>query len=231
MRTDPLLRESVECGDLVLADGMPLVWLSRLKRHPLPERVAGIDLMFELFKLADRQRLRVYLLGAHADTLSRVVEIVKCEYPHMVIAGFRDGYFRDDEQEAVAREIHAAAPDILLVAVSSPKKECFMRRWGSFLQVPVCHGVGGSFDVLAGKTRRAPRWMQSLGLEWLYRLLQEPRRLWKRYLLTNLRFALLAAADVLRPSPPSSPARGALRDELQPRLHPIPEAPSRLADP
>ncbi len=196
MRSDAFLRESVESGDLVLADGMSLVWLSRLKGRPLPERVAGIDLMFELFRLAHRERLRVYFLGAGADTLSRVIEVVRRDYPNMVIAGFRDGYFRDDQEEQVAGEVRSAAADVLLVAMSSPKKEYFMRRWGDSLGVPLCHGVGGSFDVLAGKTRRAPRWMQRLGLEWFYRLIQEPRRLWKRYLITNVRFLHLAILDL-----------------------------------
>ncbi len=197
MRSDAILRESVESGDLILADGMPLVWLSRLKRRPLPERVAGIDLMFELLRLADRQRLRVYFLGAERDTLRRVVDVARHDYPNLVVAGFRDGYFREDQEEEVARAIGVSAADILFVAISSPKKELFICRWGSVLRVPVCHGVGGSFDVMAGKTRRAPRWMQGLGLEWFYRLMQEPRRLWKRYLVTNVEFATLACLDLL----------------------------------
>ena len=197
MRRDPLLRESVESGDLVLADGMPLVWLSRLTGRPLPERVAGIDLMFELFKLADRHGFRVYLLGARLDTLQRVVELVRREYPGLVIAGWQDGYFDDDAQERVAQAIRAAGPDILLVAMSSPKKELFMRRWAPYMAVPVVHGVGGSFDVMAGVTRRAPRWMQRSGLEWLYRVFQEPGRMWKRYLVTNACFIGLALREIL----------------------------------
>jgi len=197
MLSDPVLRESVESGDLILADGMPLVWLSRLKGRPLPERVAGIDLMYEMFKLADRQGLRVFLLGAKADTLERVVEIAQQRYPGMVIAGYQDGYSSDEQQEHVARMIKEACPDVLLVAMSSPKKEIFMKRWGEFMDVPVCHGVGGSFDVMAGATRRAPAWMQRLGLEWLYRIFQEPGRMWKRYLTTNLIFARRAPACVL----------------------------------
>jgi len=197
MRRDPLLRESVESSDIVLADGAPLVWLSRLKRTPLPERVAGIDLMFELFRLADELALRIYLLGAKAETLDRVAEIARRDYPRMVIAGRRDGYFSQAQEEDVARDIRDARPHILLVAMSSPKKEIFMQRWASFFHVPVCHGVGGSFDVMAGVTRRAPRWMQRFGLEWFYRVLQEPRRMWKRYLVTNTIFLGLAIRDLL----------------------------------
>ena len=197
LQRDSLLRESVVTGELVLADGMPLVCLSRLKRDPLPERVAGIDLMFELFRLADRGGLRVYLLGAEASTLERVVEIVRRDYPGLIVAGFRDGFFKDADAEAVATSVRDARPDILLVAMSSPKKEVFMRRFGDRMDATICHGVGGSFDVLAGNTRRAPRWMQRTGLEWFYRCLQEPRRMWRRYLVTNSKFVVLALRDIL----------------------------------
>ena len=196
MRRDPLLRESVTSGDLILADGMPLVWLSRLVGRPLPERVAGIDLMYELLQLADRRALRVFLLGARPETLSRVVAIVQQRYPRLVIAGTRDGYFPDNEAEAVAQAVRDSRPDILVVAMSSPKKELFMRKWAQYMSVPVVHGVGGAFDVVAGVTRRAPRWMQSSGLEWFYRLIQEPRRMWKRYLVTNVRFLGLALREI-----------------------------------
>ena len=196
MRRDPLLRESVTSGDLILADGMPLVWLSRLVGRPLPERVAGIDLMYELLQLADQRVLRVFLLGARPETLSRVVAIVQQRYPRLVIAGTRDGYFPDNEAEAVAQAVRDSRPDILVVAMSSPKKELFMRKWAQYMSVPVVHGVGGAFDVVAGVTRRAPRWMQSSGLEWFYRLIQEPRRMWKRYLVTNVRFLGLALREI-----------------------------------
>lgn len=197
MQRDPLLRGSVEAGDVIVADGMPLVWLSRLKRRPLPERVAGIDLMYRLFELADRKTLRVFLLGAKPDTLDRVVEIAGRQYPRMIVAGWRDGYFTAEQEEEVARTVAEARPDILLVAMTSPKKELFMNRWGDFMNVPVVHGVGGSFDVMAGLTRRAPRWMQRAGLEWFYRVLQEPRRMWRRYLVTNTLFLGLAVRDIL----------------------------------
>ncbi len=201
MRSDSLLRESVESGDLVLADGMPLVWLSRLKRQPLPERVAGIDLMYRLFDLANRGGFRVYFLGARREVLERVVEIARERYPGMVVAGWRDGYFTDEQQEEVAGAIRTSRADILVVAMSSPKKELFMKRWGDGLGVSVTHGVGGSFDVMAGVTRRAPRWMQRCGLEWLYRVIQEPRRMWKRYLVTNMYFAWMFVSELLGFSP------------------------------
>lgn len=188
MRSDPQLQESVLSGDLVLVDGMPLVWLSRLCGRPLPERVAGIDLMFRLFELADRRRLRVFLLGAEQETLERVVGISATRYPGMAIVGARHGYFAGDQEEAIARQIGASRPDILLVAMTSPKKEVFMKRWSALMGAVICHGVGGSFDVMAGRVRRAPLWMQRCGLEWLFRVVQEPRRLWKRYFYTNAIF-------------------------------------------
>jgi N-acetylglucosaminyldiphosphoundecaprenol N-acetyl-beta-D-mannosaminyltransferase len=205
MRQDKILRDSVMTGDLILVDGMPLVWLSRLTGRPIPERVAGIDLMHELFKLADARGLRVYFLGAKQDVLVKVVELAKARHPAMVVAGYRDGYFTESQEQAVAEAIRDARPDVLLVAITSPKKERFMARWGERIDVPVTHGVGGSFDVMAGLTRRAPRWMQRCGLEWFYRMMQEPSRLWKRYLVSNTKFMLIAIKEIvvsrMRPAP------------------------------
>lgn len=197
MRENRVLRDSVLTGDLILADGMPLVWLSRLTGRPLPERVAGIDLMYELFKLADAHQLRVYFLGATHEVIETVVELAAERYPRMVIAGRRNGYFNESEERGVAIAIRDARPDVLLVAITSPKKELFMARWGDVINVPVTHGVGGSFDVMAGLTRRAPGWMQRCGLEWFYRMMQEPSRLWKRYLVSNSKFMLLAVREIL----------------------------------
>jgi len=196
LRTDALLRESVVSGDLVLADGAPVVWLSRLKRTPLPERVAGIDLMFELFALADRQHLRVFLLGAKPEVLQTVKRLAEERYRGLTIAGTHDGYFDESDERRVAETIRDSHAHILFVAMTSPKKEAFMKRWMLTMNVPVTHGVGGSFDVMAGVTRRAPKWMQRCGLEWLYRVLQEPRRMWKRYLVTNTVFMMMAVKDL-----------------------------------
>jgi len=196
LRRDALLRESVVSGDLILADGAPVVWLSRLKRTPLPERVAGIDLMFELFALADRQHLRVFLLGAKPEVLQTVKHLAEQRYPGLTIAGTHDGYFNESDERRVAEMIRDSSAHILFVAMTSPKKEAFMKRWMSTMNVPVTHGVGGSFDVMAGVTRRAPIWMQRCGLEWFYRVLQEPRRMWKRYLLTNTVFMAMAVKDL-----------------------------------
>lgn len=189
MQRDPVLRRAVLASDLILADGMSVVWAARLLRRPLPERVAGIDLMTHLLARANECRYRVYCLGAAQEVLDRVTARIRREYPDLVLAGSHHGYYTADEEEAVVEEIASADPDILLVAMTSPKKEQFLARWSRRIRVPICHGVGGSFDVMAGKVDRAPPAWQRIGMEWLYRLLQEPGRLWRRYLVTNALFA------------------------------------------
>jgi N-acetylglucosaminyldiphosphoundecaprenol N-acetyl-beta-D-mannosaminyltransferase len=198
MRRDPLLRQDVLTSDLILADGASVVWASRLMGDPLPERVAGIDLMLAILRRGSARAYRVYCLGATQDVLDRAVDGMLAEFPGISIVGRRNGYFGADEEEGVARDVAAARPDVLFVAMTSPKKESFLRRWSPHMEVPVCHGVGGSFDVLAGKVRRAPLAWQRLGLEWLYRVLQEPRRLWKRYLVTNTTFCAMVLSEWLR---------------------------------
>jgi N-acetylglucosaminyldiphosphoundecaprenol N-acetyl-beta-D-mannosaminyltransferase len=198
IQKNPGLRTGLEQADLVLADGMPIVWLSRMLGNPLPERITGIDMMLELLKQADQKHYRVYFLGAEKDVLCKVIEVVRKKYPSLCIAGYKDGYFNEDQEESVAEDIKNSRADILFVAISSPKKEIFLGKWRNFIGVPICHGVGGSFDVLAGVTKRAPVWMQKSGLEWLYRLIQEPGRMWKRYLYTNIIFIKLCAVEVFK---------------------------------
>lgn len=198
MRRNPRLRAAVLQSDLILADGMAVVWASRVSQRRLPERVAGIDLFLELMRKADEKSWSVYFLGATKGVVEAVVTKATNEWPRMQIAGYRDGYFSREEAPDVAEAIGATAPDILFVAMTSPKKEEFMAAYATKMRALVTHGVGGSFDVFAGKTRRAPSWMQRLGLEWLYRVRQEPRRLWKRYLVTNSVFTAQICLDVAR---------------------------------
>jgi N-acetylglucosaminyldiphosphoundecaprenol N-acetyl-beta-D-mannosaminyltransferase len=198
MRRDPGLRGDVVSSGLILADGLPIVWASRLLGRPLPERVAGIDLMLGMLRRGHERGYRVYCLGASEDVLAATVNQIARDYPGVRVVGHQHGYFTASEEAAVATAIADARPDILLVAMTSPKKEHFLARWSDKLGVPVCHGVGGSFDVLAGKVRRAPLAWQRFGLEWLYRVKQEPRRLWRRYLVTNGAFCALLAAALLR---------------------------------
>jgi N-acetylglucosaminyldiphosphoundecaprenol N-acetyl-beta-D-mannosaminyltransferase len=196
------LQRLINDSDIVTADGQAVVWASRLLGDPLPARVTGIDLMQQLLALAERRGYRVFLLGARADTLERAVARLQARHPRLILAGHRDGYFSPAEEPAVAAAIRTAQPDMLFVALPTPQKEYFLGRWGEHIDAPFSMGVGGAIDVIAGDTRRAPRPVQRLGLEWAFRLAQEPHRLWRRYLVTNSTFlwlTLRGLAARLRP--------------------------------
>ena len=195
-RHDVCLRRSLAEADFIVADGAPIVWLSRLCGHGLPERVAGIDIMNALLSLADRKAYSVYFLGAQPEVVERAVEHVLRDHPGVRIAGYHDGYFLPEHEQHIAEMVRSSQADVLLVGMPTPKKERFLHRWRQHMCVPVCHGVGGSFDIMAGITRRAPLWMQRCGLEWLYRVIQEPRRMWKRYLVTNMVFVWLSLVEI-----------------------------------
>jgi N-acetylglucosaminyldiphosphoundecaprenol N-acetyl-beta-D-mannosaminyltransferase len=197
VRDDPRLRAIVEGCDLVSVDGQPVVWASRLLGDPLPERVTGIDLMFRLLGLAEERGYRVFVLGAKQDVLETAVARLAERYPRLAIAGFHHGYFADEESGPVREIVRAAEPHILLVAMSSPRKEYWLADHAAELGVPFSMGVGGSIDVVAGLTRRAPAFMQRHGLEWFYRFVQEPRRLGPRYLRTNARFGGLLVRELV----------------------------------
>jgi len=189
MQTDKELYNSVVSADIISADGMPLVWVSKLIGTPIPERVTGVDLMQELVKLSARENYKIYFLGASEEVVSAVVEIYRNDFGSGIIAGFRNGYFLEQEEQRIAQEIADSGANILFVAITSPKKENFLFKNKQILQrVNFIMGVGGSFDVIAGKVKRAPKWMQKSGLEWFYRILQEPKRMWRRYLVTNSLF-------------------------------------------
>jgi N-acetylglucosaminyldiphosphoundecaprenol N-acetyl-beta-D-mannosaminyltransferase len=192
------MREIVNRCGLINADGQGVVWASKLLGDPLPGRVPGLDLMHELVALAAARGYRVYILGARQEVLERAVDTLTGQHPGLTIAGYRDGYFGDEEIPEVCAAIRAAQADILFVAISSPRKEYFLGEHGDSLGVPLVMGVGGSIDVVAGVTRRAPGWMQRAGLEWLFRVLQEPGRLWKRYARSNARFAVMLARALAR---------------------------------
>src|SRR5258708_3755550 len=186
MRRNARLRDAVGGCGMVLADGQSVVWASRLLGSPLPERVAGIDLFLELLEQAARRAYRVYFLGARPDVLARMLTEVGRRYPGLAVAGARHGYFRPEEEPDIAAEIRRSDPDLLFVGMSPPRKELFVSQWGQNTRSRVVHGVGGSFDVLAGLTRRAPAWDQEHGLEWLYRAWQEPAPPGPRDAPTNL---------------------------------------------
>ena len=188
---DLALRESIVNCDIINADGQAVVWASKILKKPLPERVAGIDVMENLVKLAARKNYKIFFLGAKEEVVKKVVTRYKEEFGDDIIAGYRNGYFTKKEELEVAREIALAKPHILFVAISSPKKEIFLNTYKNHIKAPFVMGVGGSFDVVSGLVKRAPVWMQKNGLEWLYRVYQEPGRMWKRYLTTNWRFIAL----------------------------------------
>ena len=188
MRKNRALQDSVATCDIINADGQSVVWASKILRKPLPERVAGIDLMQNLVQLAHQRQYRIFFFGARADIVREVVRRYSERYSERIIAGYHHGYFAPEEEAEIAQQIAASQADILFVAISSPKKEIFLHAYKHLINVPFVMGVGGAFDVVAGKVKRAPLWMQRCGLEWLYRLQQEPRRMWKRYLVTNSLF-------------------------------------------
>jgi N-acetylglucosaminyldiphosphoundecaprenol N-acetyl-beta-D-mannosaminyltransferase len=193
MRKYEALFDAVSGCDLVLADGQAIVWASGLLGWPLPERVAGSDLFAMLLGEASRRGYRVYFLGARERVLDAMLDQIARKYTGLVIAGAREGYFRADQAADVADAIRATRPDLLFIGMSSPRKELFTAQWGQATGAKVVHGVGGSFDIMAGVTKRAPLWWQRHGFEWLYRALQEPARLGRRYLTTNVAFIALVA--------------------------------------
>ncbi|MGH8195633.1 MAG: WecB/TagA/CpsF family glycosyltransferase [Woeseiaceae bacterium] len=183
------LRDDVLSSDLILADGMSVVVASRVLGVPLPERITGIDLMMSILQRGSESAYRCYCLGATDEVSALVADKIARLFPGVELVGRRDGFFKESEEAALAASIASLDVDVLFVAITSPKKERFMAKWGHTLNATVVHGVGGSFDVLAGKVQRAPEAWQRSGFEWFYRVKQEPRRLWKRYLVTNIGFA------------------------------------------
>jgi N-acetylglucosaminyldiphosphoundecaprenol N-acetyl-beta-D-mannosaminyltransferase len=188
---DPRLRDIVASCALVNADGQSVVWASRLLGSALPERVTGVDLFHALLGLAERGGYGVYFLGATEEVVRDVVARASREHVSLTVCGWRNGYWDAAQDGEVVQAIRSAAPDILFVGIPSPRKEYWLAQYLTALGVPFSMGVGGTFDVYAGRTKRAPRWMQRAGLEWAFRLLQEPARMWRRYLVGNLEFAAI----------------------------------------
>lgn len=189
-----LKRIIVDCP-IINADGQSIVWASKFLRRPLQERVAGIDLMEELIKTSSEKGYRIYFFGAKEEVVENVVKHYEEKYPTLKIAGYRSGYFSEDDIPEITEEMRKSNADILFVAFSSPKKEYWLAENMKNINIPFCMGVGGSFDVVAGITKRAPIWMQKVGLEWFYRFLQEPGRMWKRYLVGNTKFILITLRE------------------------------------
>jgi N-acetylglucosaminyldiphosphoundecaprenol N-acetyl-beta-D-mannosaminyltransferase len=194
---DPELRQIINDCALVNVDGMPVVWASRLLGKPLKERVAGVDLFEALMRRAGDKGWRVFLFGAREEIVSQVAATYQRKYPDLVLAGYRNGYWQGEAEEAqVVAQIRDAHPDLLFVAISSPKKEQFLGRYQAEMKIPFAMGVGGTFDVAIGHVKRAPLWMQKSGLEWFYRFLQEPRRMFRRYFIEDMAFVWLFIKEV-----------------------------------
>ena len=177
--------------EVINADGASMVMAAEKLGNPVPERVAGVDLMQELCAVAAREGWRVYLLGAKEEVVQATAEALKNDCQGIDIVGLRDGYFTDGEFNEVAKQVSATSPDLVFVGITSPKKERLIERFRELGMAGVFVGVGGTFDVLSGDIPRAPLWMQNARLEWLFRLVQEPRRLFKRYVVGNTRFMIL----------------------------------------
>jgi N-acetylglucosaminyldiphosphoundecaprenol N-acetyl-beta-D-mannosaminyltransferase len=195
---DFVLKNSIVNCDIINADGQGVVWACKLLNRPVPERVSGIDLMERLVKLAVEKKYRMFFLGAKEEIVKSAVDIYSKRYGKEIIAGYRNGYFTEEEEKVIAAQISDSHADILFVAMTSPKKEIFLNTYKDIIQTPFIMGVGGSFDVIAGVVRRAPKWMQECGMEWFYRVMQEPKRMWKRYLYGNTIFIYLVFKEKIK---------------------------------
>lgn len=197
MQNDSALADSVNSCDIINIDGMGVVWGCRFLGLNVPERVAGVDLFFQLNSMAEQEKFSVFYLGAKQAIVQETARKMQQKHPALEIAGYHHGYFWENEKEVV-QQIRESGAKLLFVAITSPKKENFINKWRDQLGSNFVMGVGGTFDVVAGKVKRAPLWMQNAGLEWLYRVMQEPGRMWKRYLVTNSKFGWLLLKEKFR---------------------------------
>ena len=198
LQSDDELRADVFGADLVGVDGAGIVLGARLFGIHVPERVAGVDLMHNVLALCAEQGYRPYLLGARPDVLATALARLQQKHPALSIAGSHHGYFKPAEEAEIVAQICAAKPDCLFVGMPTPRKERFMAAHRAELSVPFVMGVGGGIDILAEHVRRAPQFWQRNGLEWLYRVVQEPRRMWWRYLSTNVIYAGMLTRALLQ---------------------------------
>jgi N-acetylglucosaminyldiphosphoundecaprenol N-acetyl-beta-D-mannosaminyltransferase len=195
LRDSERFRDAYAGAALSVPDGVSLVWASRLLGAPLPERVAGVDLFEDVCAAAAGTGIRIFLLGGRSGAAEGAARVMREQYPGLEIAGTYCPPFGFErapaESERVALAIRAAAPHVLFVALGAPKQEVWLQENLAALGVPVGVGVGAAFDFVSGQVPRAPRWMRAAGLEWLFRMAVEPRRLWKRYAVSNTRFIAL----------------------------------------
>lgn len=188
---DTTYKQAIEAADLSVPDGMPLVWLLRLKGHRVKARVYGPDLMLRLCQEAAARGWRCFLYGGKPGVPELLRDTLVARYPNLQIVGTYSPPFREltpEEDRSICEMINRSKPDILWIGLGSPKQDLWMYEHREKLDVSVMHGVGAAFDFLTGRIPQAPRWMMNSGLEWLFRLAQEPGRLWKRYTVVNLKF-------------------------------------------
>lgn len=182
------LKRIVVESEIINADGASLIIASKILKKPLKERVAGIDLMEELLKFSNQNELKIYLLGAKEETIIKTKNVISEKYPDLHIVGYRNGYFDDKDFDEIKEEIIRSNAHLVFIGITSPKKEYIIDKFRSEGLKKVFMGVGGSFDVFSGEIPRAPLWLQNLNLEWLFRVINEPKRLFKRYFFGNLKF-------------------------------------------
>jgi N-acetylglucosaminyldiphosphoundecaprenol N-acetyl-beta-D-mannosaminyltransferase len=199
MQKDKALYNCVKTCDLINADGQSIVWAARLLGKKIPCRVAGADLMQELVNLCHKRKYKCFFLGAREEVVRKVVEVYTKQYGPDIIAGYQNGYFDEIEEAIVAEKIADSGAQLLFVAITSPRKENFLFDFRNLLnQVNFTMGVGGTFDCIAGLKRRAPVWVQNAGMEWFFRFIQEPRRMWRRYLVGNSKFIWLVMKEKMK---------------------------------
>ena len=183
------LRDDVASSDIVGIDGMGIVLALKILGHHDATRVAGVDLLDDALSLCAKKGYRPFFLGAKADVIEVAAHVALVKHPGLKLAGFRDGYFNVEQEDAIFDTIQKSQADCLFIGMPTPRKERLLAKWRQKLDVPFIMGVGGSFDVLAGRVKRAPVWMQKCGLEWAFRIYQEPGRMWWRYAWTNTIFS------------------------------------------
>ncbi len=197
-KDDPALADSITQADLVVVDGKPLVWTASWLGAPVPEKVSGVDLMRDLLEAGNDRGLSIFLLGTTQERLDVLERVIRTRYPNVTIAGTRNGYFKRPDDAEVTRQIREAKADLLLVGMPAPFKEIWCEANREAVATPVILGVGGAFDVMAGFVPRAPHLIQKTNLEWAWRLAMEPKKLWKRYLVTNSAFLALLGKTLAR---------------------------------
>lgn len=186
----------VNSADIVTVDSVPLLWALKFLGYDIEEKLSGPDIFRRLLELASDERYNVYFLGTRQEILEKMIVNLKNLFPKLNIVGYRDGFFKNDEEEKIIKEVNSLKTDMLFLGIPSPAKERFINNKN--LKCMLSMGVGGVFDIEAGLVKRAPLWMQKKGLEWSYRLMQEPRRLWKRYLITNSIFIYIVIKEIIK---------------------------------